>query len=52
MEIVLHCPECNSTNLIKFDKRWKKNRDTQKREEVQQYQCKDCGRISYKPIVG
>ena len=48
-KVTLLCPECNSVNLVKYGKRWKKNDDTQKRELLQQYQCKDCGRITHKP---
>lgn len=38
------CPECRSYRLIKFGTK------VVKRKKVQQYQCKDCGRITVKPI--
>lgn len=44
------CPECKSSNLIKFGKKWHKNKETGKREQVIQYQCKDCGRITILPL--
>lgn len=47
---VLRCPECGSTSLMKFGKKFAKREG--KRIRVQQYQCQDCGRISIKPIIG
>ena len=41
---VLACPECKSTNLIKNGKRHIN------RQEVQQYMCKDCWRVTIHPI--
>lgn len=41
----MKCPECNSVRLIKFGKKFSNRR------LVQQYQCKDCGRITIKPKV-
>jgi len=43
----MNCPECKSSNLIKFGRKWVKV--VGKRVQVPQYQCKDCGRITIKP---
>jgi transposase-like protein len=43
----MNCPECKYDRLIKFGKKWVKVGGV--RVEVQQYQCKDCGRITIKP---
>ena len=48
-EVMLRCPECNSTKLIKFGRKFTRDRQTDKRHLVQQYQCKSCGRITIKP---
>ena len=39
------CPECLSTQLIKFGTKFRN------RKKVQQYQCKSCGLITTKPII-
>ena len=39
------CPECHSRRLIKFGIK------LVKRQKAQQYQCKDCGRITVKPAI-
>jgi transposase-like protein len=41
----IKCPECNSENLVKAGK------CIVKREETQVYRCKDCKRLTHKPIV-
>lgn len=41
----MKCPECGSTRLIKYGKRFIRS----KKREIQQYQCKNCGRITIKP---
>ena len=46
----LMCPECGSEKLIKFGMRWVKREG--KRVKVQQFSCRDCGRISIKPVGG
>lgn len=46
---MLRCPECNSNRLIKFGTRFARNRQSNRRLVVQQYQCKNCGRITVKP---
>lgn len=48
MEEEYKCPECNSTNLKRFGKKWVKVGD--KRQRKQQFQCNDCGRVSVNPI--
>jgi len=48
--IIMKCPECNSENLIKLGKKFSKNKETGNRKRIQQYQCKECGRITIKPI--
>ncbi|KKM73132.1 hypothetical protein LCGC14_1413570 [marine sediment metagenome] len=45
------CPECKSTKLIKFGKRFSRKSSTGKRRLVQQYQCKNCGRITIHPLM-
>lgn len=46
---LMKCPECGSDSLTKFGKKfvWR----GEKREKVQQYQCRDCGRITINPVV-
>ena len=46
------CPECSSTNLRKYGLKFRSNLkiNLQNRTKVQQYQCKDCGRITTKPL--
>lgn len=44
----IKCPECQSSNLKRFGKKWV--RIGENRQLEQQYQCKDCGRITVKPI--
>jgi transposase-like protein len=46
-ESVLVCPECGSDKLIKFGKKFAKRGI--KRELIQQYQCKNCGRVTVNP---
>jgi DNA-directed RNA polymerase subunit RPC12/RpoP len=46
---MIRCPECNSTRLIKFGTKFARNARTGRRHAVQQYQCKNCGRITIKP---
>lgn len=48
MEVGIVCPECNKETLIKFGKKFIKEGDV--RILKQQYQCKNCGRITVKPI--
>jgi transcription elongation factor Elf1 len=43
------CPECNSQKLIKYGERFKMNYEINKKVKIQQYQCKECGRITHKP---
>ncbi len=43
------CPECQSTKLIKFGKRFWGKWKTGRRRKVQQWQCKKCGRITIHP---
>ena len=45
----MKCPECKGMKLIKFGKKYAKNPNTGKRHIVQQYQCKNCGRITINP---
>lgn len=45
----MKCPECGSVRLIKFGKKFV-ILPAGKRERVQQYQCRDCGRITVHPI--
>jgi len=42
----LKCPECGSKRLIKFGKRWIRRR------QIQQWQCRNCGRITVYPKKG
>ena len=42
---LLLCPECKSSDLRKLGFRHKK------RKPIQQYQCKNCWRITVNPIV-
>ena len=35
----MRCPECNSEKVVKAGKEWRK------RERVQRYRCKECGRL-------
>ncbi len=44
------CPECGSEKLIKHGIRFAGRKGN--RAKVQQYQCRDCGRITVKPIGG
>jgi len=46
---MLRCPECNSDGLIKFGTKFARDARSDKRRLVQQYQCKNCGRITIKP---
>ena len=48
MNKLLSCPECKSTDLKRFGKKFHCNNDGQ-RTRVQQYQCNKCGRITIKP---
>lgn len=41
----LRCPECLSDNLIKVGFVWSG------KQLKQQYRCKDCARLTIKPIV-
>lgn len=43
------CPECDSNRLIRFGTKFVKDTQSKKRRVVQQYQCKDCGRITIRP---
>jgi transposase-like protein len=43
--MVLKCPVCNSDNLIKIGKCVVKNQWTQR------YLCKNCLKVTYKPVV-
>jgi len=45
------CPECLSVNLIKFGTKFIRDTKTNKRYRIQQHQCKNCGRITIKPII-
>jgi transposase-like protein len=45
----MRCPECRSTRLVKFGKKFARNPETGRRHRVQQYQCKNCGRITIYP---
>jgi transposase-like protein len=45
----MKCPECGSNNLVKFGKKFAKDKETGERVKNQQFQCKDCGRITVKP---
>lgn len=51
MEDNIKCPECNGNNLKKFGKKWVKYwiEGDDKRHLKQQYQCKECGRITINP---
>lgn len=44
------CPECGRERLIKFGMRWVRREG--KRVKVQQFSCRDCGRITIKPLGG
>jgi len=46
----MKCPECGSPNLMKFGKKFVKDSVTGERHRVQQYQCRDCGRITVHPV--
>ncbi len=50
MIVEKRCPECLSTNLGKWGSKWKKNKESGKRERVKQVICKDCGRITVNPL--
>lgn len=45
----MKCPECSSSNLVKFGKKFIKLRGSNTRVLKQQYQCKNCGRITINP---
>jgi len=45
----MKCPECNSTRLVKFGKKFVGGPELGKRHRVQQYQCNECGRITIYP---
>ena len=53
---MLRCPECNSEKLIKFGFKWAGSKvdigdgEKKKRIKLQQYQCKDCGRLTTAPV--
>ena len=49
INILMRCPECGSVRLIKFGKKFVKNLQMGRRYLVQQYQCKECGRITIHP---
>ena len=42
---MIYCDECNGTNVVKYGRRWRKIPNNGRRRDVQQYQCKDCGKI-------
>jgi transcription elongation factor Elf1 len=44
------CPECNSDKLIKFGMKFIRDKKSNKRIRIQQYQCKNCGRITIYPL--
>lgn len=46
----MKCPECFSENLIKFGKKFARDKGTGKRVKKPQFQCKDCGRITVNPL--
>lgn len=46
----MQCPECGSSNLIRFGRKFVWGKGTGKRVRVQQYQCKGCGRITIRPL--
>lgn len=46
---MLMCPECGSDRLIRFGTKFARDTQSMKRRMVQQYQCKNCGRITIKP---
>ena len=46
----MKCPECKSDKLRKFGTKFVK--EGEKRIKKQQYQCKDCGRITINPMRG
>ena len=48
MESKYECPECGKSNLKKFGTKWVKIEGV--RQLKQQYQCRDCGRITINPI--
>ena len=45
----LRCPECLGYYLIKYGVVYRKE-ENEERIKKQQYQCKDCGRVTIKPI--
>jgi transposase-like protein len=49
MDKSLTCPECRSTQLIKFGTKFHKGTNN-KRVKVPQYMCNRCGRITIKPL--
>ena len=40
------CPECGSTNLVIYGSRVWINR-----EQLTNYRCKDCGRLTVYPVI-
>ncbi len=45
----MKCPECGSSELVKFGTKYIKDKSTSRRFKKQQYQCKACGRITINP---
>jgi len=47
--IISYCPECNSIKLRKYGTKFVKKDGV--RIKIQQYQCRECGRVTVNPII-